>query len=311
MVYVKDSASLRELCSNLENNSINEIAVDTEFIRKCTYYPSLCLIQVAFRKNRATNTPNKFIIDILSKNMDLSPFLSVLENNKIKKIMHSVEQDVDALQFFSGIKINNIEDTQIMAEFCGYRSSMGYATAVRAILNIDFDKSRSTQISNWEERPLTAKQLEYAYSDVEYLVELYDVLYKKINDYGNYDLYRSEIRYLQKSRRPEQLAANSWKKLKSKIHGKCVSYVLLIKDLTSWRENKAIQSNKPRNQILGDKSVRSIARIKPRTLAELKSIYKNNQEILNMKKSYKNEIIEIVSRFVCPDKFLEQVYYVN
>ncbi|MDR2778282.1 MAG: HRDC domain-containing protein [Rickettsiales bacterium] len=311
MTYVRDSASLKELCLTLKRNSIDRIGIDTEFIRKRTYYPSLCLIQIIYREDVKDGTYRKFAVDILDKNMDVTPLLSILKSKKIKKIMHSGEQDIDALQFFGRMDVNNIEDTQIMAEFCGYRSNMGYAAAVKAILNIDFTKNKSAQISNWEKRPLTKKQLEYAYGDVEYLLELYDVLYRKIKDCGNYDFYRNEIRYVQQSRRPEQLAANSWKKLKPKIHGKYVSYVLLIKNLTSWREVKAIENNKPRNQILRDESIRNIARIKPKTIAELRNIYKNNREILNIKKSYKNDIVEIVSKFVCQDKYVNQLYYVS
>ena len=267
---INDNASLKKLCWNIRNNSNGIIGIDTEFIRRFTYYPILCIIQVVYF-NKTENKNIKDIIDVLAQNLDLKPFFNLLKSNKIKKVIHSCSQDLDAINFIDNIRIKNLEDTQIMAEFCGYKKNIGYNDAVDNILNIDnFKKSKSIQTSNWKRRPLTKKQLEYAIDDVEYILDLYNELLKQIREYNNYNYYLNEMKYLLKFRDIKFTLKHILKKVKFMVHKKSMDYVLLIKNLLIWREEKAIENNVIRHNILTNESIQIIADIKPKTLEELK-----------------------------------------
>lgn len=307
-----DNQELKNICRNIKNNSTGIIGIDTEFIRKYEYHPVLCTIQVIyFDKNKNENI--KFILDILQKELDLKPFLSILKSHSIKKVMHSCGQDIEAIYYAIGAKVNNYDDTQIMAEFCGYTFNIGYATAINDILKIDFEKNREIQVSNWKIRPLTEKQISYALNDVEYLIELYNFLHLKIREYGNYEYYLNEMKYQEKFRTAEYIIKNSWKKVRIMLNKKNMVDALLIKELTRWREKETIENNTIRNHILTNQALEYIVNIKPTTLKELKSIYTENKEILSLKRSYKNNIISIINDFkrINTSSYEKQIYYTN
>lgn len=309
---ISDSTELKIICEDIKNNSTGIIGIDTEFIRKYEYHPTLCTIQVIyFDKNKNENI--KFIIDILQKELDLKPFLSILRSQRIKKIMHSCGQDLEAIYYTIGGKVNNYDDTQIMAEFCGYTFNIGYANAINDILKINFEKNKKIQVSNWKIRPLTEKQVSYALNDVEYLIELYNFLSLKIREYGNYEYYLNEMKYQEKFRTAEYIIKNSWKKVRIMLNKKNMIDALLIKELTRWRERETIENNTIRNHILTDQALEYIATVKPTTLNELKSIYTENKEILNLKRSYKNNIISIINNFKKANisSYEKQIYYTN
>lgn len=310
---INDNASLKKLCWNIRNNSNGIIGIDTEFIRRFTYYPILCIIQVVYF-NKTENKNIKDIIDVLAQNLDLKPFFNLLKSSKIKKVIHSCSQDLDAINFIDNIRIKNLEDTQIMAEFCGYKKNIGYNDAVNNILNIDnFKKSKSIQTSNWKRRPLTKKQLEYAIDDVEYILDLYNELLKQIREYNNYNYYLNEMKYLLKFRDIKFTLKHILKKVKFMVHKKNMDYVLLIKNLLIWREEKAIENNVIRHNILTNESIQIIADIKPKTLEELKKIFPNHNDIINLKKIYKIEIINVINKFLSENnsKYKNKIYYTN
>ncbi|MDR2777657.1 MAG: HRDC domain-containing protein [Rickettsiales bacterium] len=295
MILINSSEDLRELCLQIRRNSSSHLGIDTEFIRRRTYYPILCLVQGIFTKPDGKD--EIFLLDTLRKDIDMRPFSDILGDGNIRKVIHSFSQDLDALQFFFNGEINNIEDTQIMAGFCGYECSLGYISAIGSIVNIGMTKNKTLQASNWQRRPLTEKQLVYACNDVKYLLQLYDVLRKKVEECGNYEFYRSEVKYLQKHRGKEYVLANSWKRLKLRIHRKTMGQALLMKNLAVWRETRAMESNRIRSLILEDSALQTLARVKPKTLEDLKKLYRTNRKILNIGKTYKDEILELIRKF--------------
>lgn len=309
---IDNNKSLKKLCSNIRNDSNGIIGIDTEFIRKFTYYPILCSIQIIYF-SRTKNKNVKDIVDVLASNLNLKPFFNILKDNKIKKIIHSCSQDIDALNFLSKVKISNIDDTQIMAEFCGYKKNIGYSDAINSILGIDFKKSKNTRISNWKRRPLTKKQLEYALNDVEYLIELYNKLLKQIKEYDNYDYYCSEMKYFLKFKEQKFILRHILNKVGFTVHKKNMNYVRLIEKLLIWREEKAIINNVIRHKILTDKSIEVIANIKPKNLKELRNIFKNHNDLVNLRKIYKLEIIAIINLFLSKNnhRYKNKIYYTN
>ena len=294
--YIDDLQKLHIACKYIKQNT-NIIGIDTEFIRKHTYYPILCLVQVIFFDSNISKYKT-FIIDTI-KITDIKYFLQILNSNKIKKIFFSFSQDIDAfLYLMKNKKIHNVDDIQIMMEFCSYNTNIGYANCVTKILNVSFTKNKALQISNWQKRPLKQEQIDYAVSDVVYLIPMYNYLYKSLVENSNYNHYISEIKYILKSKNKKELINNSWKKLKFLLHKKSLSYVLLIKELCRWRENQAIEQNKIRHLILTDNSLDLLAEHKPTTIKELKLLYINNADLINLQKIHKHELFEIINNFI-------------
>ena len=165
MHYVKDTNHLAELCSKLNKSKF--LAIDTEFIREKTYWPKLCLIQVF-------NGEDKIIIDPLVKGLDLKPFFKILSNNEIVKIFHSGRQDIEIFYNLTKKIPKNIYDTQIAAMVCGFGDSIGYENLVSQLLGKKIDKT--SRLTNWSNRPLSKKQINYAISDVTHLFEIYPLI---------------------------------------------------------------------------------------------------------------------------------------
>ena len=287
---IDKNADLKRFCKKIKEET-NIIALDTEFIRKYTYFPTLCLIQVGYINK--DNEKIIKIIDPLAKNLNLTPFLTILKSKKIKKIIHSSSQDLDAFYFINRTKLNNVEDTQLMVEFCG-KSNLSYTSTLNEILQLNISKNKKTQVSNWKKRPLTKKQIKYAGGDVEYLIELYEELNRKLEKNGNLELYKSELNTILKRKNIEYITDNIWKKMKFSIHKEKYSDVILIKKLAKWREQKAIEDNTIRGFILEDELLIKIAEIKPKTLKDFKNNFLSEKQILNMPRNFRNEIINLI-----------------
>ena len=150
MQLIYQTKELNELCSRLSEKDF--VAVDLEFIREKTYYPILCLIQIASDDEAA-------IIDPLAPDMDFSSFFKLMQNQKVVKVFHSCRQDVEILYKMSGKVPTPLFDTQIAAMVCGFGESVGYERLVKAVFGIELDKTDC--LSNWQLRPLNEHQLEY------------------------------------------------------------------------------------------------------------------------------------------------------
>ena len=185
MHYVKDTNHLVELCSKLNKSKF--LAIDTEFIREKTYWPKLCLIQVF-------NGEDKIIIDPLEKKLDLKPFFKILSNNEIVKIFHSGRQDIEIFYNLTKKIPKNIYDTQIAAMVCGFGDSIGYENLVSQLLGKKIDKT--SRLTNWSNRPLSKKQINYAISDVTHLYEVYPLIRDKIINNKRESWLKEEIKIL-------------------------------------------------------------------------------------------------------------------
>ena len=185
MHYVKDTNHLAELCSKINKSKF--LAIDTEFIREKTYWPKLCLIQVF-------NGEDKIIIDPLVKGLDLKPFFKILSNNEIVKIFHSGRQDIEIFYNLTKKIPKNIYDTQIAAMVCGFGDSIGYENLVSQLLGKKIDKT--SRLTNWSNRPLSKKQINYAISDVTHLFEIYPLIKDKIINNKRESWVKEEIKIL-------------------------------------------------------------------------------------------------------------------
>ena len=189
---IDNNEELKNVCNYIKNN-IDVLALDTEFIRKNTYFPDLCLIQIAYYVKSELTI---YLIDTTNKELELKYFFKILNSRKIKKIIHSSSQDLEAFIGIKGCrKINNLEDTQLMCEFCG-DEQLSYSNTVTKYMSIiNFEKDKNIQVSDWKKRPLTEEQIKYARNDVFYLIDLYNILFKILVIKHKYIIENKHNRY--------------------------------------------------------------------------------------------------------------------
>ncbi len=239
----------------------NFLAVDTEFIRERTFFPQLCLVQVASDKVIAC-------IDALALD-DLSPLWNVLLNKSIRKVLHSARQDLEILWLATGAVPTPVFDTQIAAGFLGHGGQIGYASLAQSILDVTVDKSQSR--TDWSQRPLSEAQLAYAANDVEHLVRLYHALKSELATRGRSDWVEPEFEALTREELYQIDPESSWKRIKgaSRLNGEQLD---TLQRLAAWRERRAMDRDRPRQWILKNSKLLDIARKVPETRRELASI---------------------------------------
>ena len=289
MCYIDNTEDLIELCKEIKNTS-NVIGIDTEFIKGREYFPALSLIQISFFNGK--NIKNS-VIDVISDEIKLDSFFKILNDEKIKKIFHSCSQDLEGLYYLSNFIVKSVEDTQIMAEFCGIRSNLGYTDLAKEILKVSIKKNKKIQISNWMKRPLTDDQLRYAVDDVDYLLDMYIYLLNKLNSNGNYNYYKAEMKIKYSENMIEHIIDNSWKKNRFKIGNKTKYYINLIKKITKIREKFSMKNNTIRDITLSDNLIKILISIQPKSIKEWNESFKDNCELLNKSNEMKKEIIEV------------------
>ncbi|MEO1611481.1 MAG: ribonuclease D, partial [Pseudomonadota bacterium] len=168
------------------------LTIDTEFIRERTYWPRLCLVQIA--QPVTADAPDcAWLIDPLAE-LDLEPLFDLLRNANIAKVFHAARQDVEIFVHLTGEVPRSIVDTQVAAMVCGYGDQVGYETLVRKIANASIDKS--SRFTDWSRRPLSEKQLRYAAADVTYLRNIHERLSQRLEETGRAAWVASEMETL-------------------------------------------------------------------------------------------------------------------
>ena len=209
MRIVETTASLEQLVGELEQAPY--VALDTEFMRDQTYWPKLCLMQVAARGGPAA------IIDPLVNGIDLSPIYRLIAKPNVVKVLHAARQDIEIFWHQGDVIPNPLFDTQIAAMVCGFGDSASYETLVRRLTNAELDKS--ARFTDWSRRPLSPRQLEYALGDVTHLCEVYEKLERELQRTGRDSWVREEIAALKDEDLYELDPANAWKRLKPRKDG--------------------------------------------------------------------------------------------
>ena len=245
------------------------LAVDTEFIRDSTYYPTLCLIQIAGINFAAA-------IDPLAK-LDMSPIWELLLNKNILKVFHAGRQDIEIFFGLMGEIPTPIYDTQIAAMFCGLGDQVGYESLVNNFLGLSVNKEH--QFTNWLQRPLSKNQINYAISDVTHLINIFPLIRQAIKDNNREEWVTKELEHLSKKELYQVKADEVWKKIKLKNSNP--QMLNLLKYLASWRENECKKRNIPRNRLIRDDVLINISFSKPKTINELKKIRAIPKNLLN------------------------------
>ena len=264
MELVTSTESLALLCNSLASEEF--ITVDTEFMRESTYWPDLCLIQVA------GETANG-LIDPLAPGLDLQPFFELMNNPAVLKVFHAARQDIEIMVHRADIVPHPVFDTQIAAMVCGFGDQVGYEAIVRRLAKAQIDKS--SRFTDWSRRPLTEKQLVYALADVTHLRVVYESLKKELDKTGREHWLNEEMEILTNPATYRTEPGDAWKRIKVRLKSKKQLGVLV--ELAAWREREARERNVPRSRILKDDALAEIAMQVPLTreaLNQLRSLPK-------------------------------------
>lgn len=286
IMIIDNTHDLKSLCNRFEKEKF--ITVDTEFIRERTYYAELCLIQVA-------SPSEAWCIDPLAPDINLSPLVDLMKNQNVLKVFHAARQDIEIFYEWMKVVPTPLFDTQIGAMVCGFGDSASYQLLVSSFVKVNLDKT--TRFTDWSHRPLAEKQIQYALSDVTYLVHVYekikDILHKK-----NRETWVSEeMVFLTDPRFYQVHLEEKWKKIKS--HSTNPRFLAILREVCAWRENKAMQQNKPRKHILKDEALIEIAAMAPLALEQLQNLRSMNA---GTAKHFGTEIIKAIQKGqACPD----------
>jgi ribonuclease D len=274
---IRDNNTLKKFCKKCINEKV--LAIDTEFIRENTYYPILCLIQIASNSFSA-------VIDPLSE-IDLQPVWEILSNKNILKVFHAGRQDIEIFFNLTGKIPTPLYDTQIAAMFCGLGDQVSYDGLVNNFLNLTI--SKESQFSNWLQRPLTNKQIDYALSDVNYLIKIFPLIKKIIRETNREDWVEKELACLSNKKIYDINSIEIWKKIKIKNPKREILNIL--KYLANWREIECKKRNIPRNRLIRDEILVTLSQLKPINIFSIKKI-RGIPKSLNNKDL--NEILKII-----------------
>ena len=256
MQIITTTPDLIDLCAQLQTHDY--VTVDTEFMRESTYWPDLCLIQIASDNQEA-------IIDPLAQDMDLAPLFDLMNNPDVLKVFHAARQDIEIFHKLSGKIPAPIFDSQVAAMVCGFGEQVSYSMLVKKVTNQDLDKS--SRFTDWAKRPLSDKQLKYAIGDVTYLRDIYKKLKKDLEKNNRSAWLEEEMRTLTSSETYHTEPKDAWKRLKMRVKSRRALGLLI--ELAEWREALAQKANIPRGRVLKDDALFDIANQAPQNTKEL------------------------------------------
>ena len=254
MKHIDTQAEIDILCKDLSQEK--QIAIDLEFIRENSFIPKLCLIQIA-------TAQEIYIIDPFK--LEISSILKIFSDPNILKIMHSATQDIDVCYKNFSIIPFPIFDTQIASGFLGYGDSISYAKLVKDITNVNINKN--CKLTNWQQRPLSNAQFEYAAIDVEYLFALYHNLSQRLIKEQRKNWYEEEITNIYHKESYEINPENAWKKIATPSNKPL--FLSYLKELSKLREEIAIKNNKPRKSVMRNETIIKLANLQPTTKTQI------------------------------------------
>ena len=237
------------------------ITVDTEFLRETTYYPLLCVAQMA-------STEEAVVVDALAPDIDLSPFYALMADQKVMKVFHAARQDIEIVWHEAELIPHPIFDTQVAAMVLGYGDSISYDQLVQRISGDMLDKSH--RFTDWTRRPLSDAQLRYAISDVTHLRDVYLKLVEDLQQRGRADWVEDEMRILTSPETYRMEPENAWQRLKTRVR-KPKELAVLI-EVAAWREREAQSRDVPRSRVLKDEVIADIAVHAPTNPDKLRSL---------------------------------------
>ena len=256
MTLLSTTAEVAALCAELAREPY--VAVDTEFMRDRTYWPRLCLVQLAGAKRHAA-------IDAMAKGIDLAPLFALMVDPQVLKVFHAARQDIEVFHRLTGEVPSPLFDTQLAAMVCGYGEEVGYETLVSQIAKGRVDKS--SRFTDWARRPLSAPQLAYALGDVIHLRVIYERLRRQLEETGRSEWVAQELAALTNPATYAQPLDEAWKRIK--VRTRDPRFLAALRALAAWREAEAQRRDVPRNRIVRDDLLLEIAANRPTSVEQL------------------------------------------
>jgi ribonuclease D len=290
MTVITDSDALARFCARQHGTSF--VAVDTEFMRERTYWPILCLVQIAGPEEAVA-------VDALAPGIELAPLLELMAEPNILKVFHAARQDVEIFFNLSGTVPSPLFDTQIAAMVCGFGDAASYETLVAKLAQASLDKS--SRFTDWSHRPLTERQIHYALADVVHMRTVYERLQQRLASNGRATWFAEEMAGLSDPSTYRNDPHDAWRRFR--LRGRVdPRFFAILRELAAWREVAAQQRNLPRGRIVRDEAILEIAAHAPKTmdaLARTRSLGKGVAE-----GRLGNEILDAVRRGLAETKGL-------
>jgi len=256
MDLITTTADLAAACSRLAKHPV--ITVDTEFLRETTYYPLLCVVQMA-------SAEEAIVIDTLAPGIDLKPFFELMANESVLKVFHAARQDIEIIWHQANIIPHPVFDTQVAAMVLGYGDSIAYDALVEKVAGHRPDKTH--RFTDWSRRPLTKEQMHYAVSDVTHLRDVFAALDADLKKRRRSEWVSIEMEVLTSPRTYDFHPERAWERLKTRVRKPKDLAVLM--EVAAWREQEAQSRDVPRGRVLRDEAVTDIATHAPTTLEKL------------------------------------------
>jgi ribonuclease D len=261
---IETTAALEEACLKLAQSDF--ITIDTEFLRETTFWPELCLIQMA--------SPDlEVIVDPLTKGLDLAPFFTLMADTSVIKVFHAARQDIEIIFHLGNLIPHPIFDTQVAAMVCGFGDSVSYDQLVQKVKNVHIDKT--SRFTDWSRRPLSEKQLDYALADVTHLRDVYLKLKEELDREGRAGWLTEEMAILESRETYDLHPDDAWQRLKMRLRKP--QELAVMQYVAAWREREARNRNVPRSRVLKDDAIYEIAQQQPKdtdALSRLRTIPK-------------------------------------
>ncbi len=287
MKMIETTADLAAACTRLALADV--ITVDTEFMRETTYWPVLCVVQMA-------GPGEAVIIDAMAPGLDLAPFIALMANERVLKVFHAGRQDIEIVYHLGGLIPHPVFDTQIAAMVCGFGDSIGYEQLVQRLTGGRIDKS--SRFTDWSRRPLTERQLTYAIEDVTHLLDVYAKLATQLSSQGRTDWLQTEMDILTSIDTYRLEPEDAWKRLK--MRARRPIELALLKELAAWREREAQKRNTPRGRVITDETLYEIAMQQPATEEAISSLRSLGQGFARSRSG--QEILALVQKVVAIPK---------
>ncbi len=263
MSLLTTTAELAALCAELACEPF--VAIDTEFMRDRTFWPQLCLVQLAGEERHAA-------VDPLAPDLDLAPLFGLLADPAVVKVFHAARQDIEIFYNLTGRTPTPLFDTQLAAMVCGYGEEVGYETLVAQLAKARVDKS--SRFTDWSRRPLSREQLAYAIADVTHLRVVYQKLRQRLEETGRSAWVAQELAELTNPATYRQPPGEAWKRIK--LRSRDARFLALVQALAAWRERTAQERDLPRNRVLRDDLLLEVAANRPTSTEELAKLRRIN-----------------------------------
>ena len=256
MKVIATTAALEKFCA--EAMTARYVTVDTEFMRENTYYPKLCLLQIA-------SADDAVLVDPLADGIDLAPVFALMAAPQVLKVFHAARQDIEIFVHLSGAVPAPIFDTQIAGMVCGFGDAISYDRLVKSVVGVEIDKS--SRFTDWARRPLGDRQLTYALSDVTHLRLVFEALEERLRANGREPWLADEMAVLTDPATYVVAPEDAWRRLK--LRNPKPRTLAVLRELAALRENEARRRDLPRNRVLRDEVLTEIAASAPGTPEEL------------------------------------------